>query len=235
MILSAPIFRLKRNARNLARRKKIALNLALDRIAVDEGFRSWGHLVSTLRAHRPETSVIAELEPGELLLIAARPGHGKTVFGLQLLAEASSRKCRSVFLSSEFSESGMRQSARDFGFEKLLGTGIELNFRDDLRADVVMDGLSGAPRGTVAVVDYLQVLDQRRTAPELSDQIEALKRFASDSGTRLIFLSQVHPAFESSDKRLPALADVRLPNPVDLSLFDKGCFLHSGEMAFHPI
>jgi len=44
MRLSVPIYQLKRRAKILARDEKIALHEALDRIAREEGFPSWGLL-----------------------------------------------------------------------------------------------------------------------------------------------------------------------------------------------
>ena len=41
MKLSAPVYRLKREARLLSRRGNIPLHKTLDRIAATEGFRSW--------------------------------------------------------------------------------------------------------------------------------------------------------------------------------------------------
>lgn len=35
--------------------------------------------------------------------------------------------------------------------------------------------LAGSPKGTVAMIDYLQNLDQRRSTPPLSEQVEVLK------------------------------------------------------------
>jgi len=46
MTLSAPIHQLKRRARLLSRRERIPLHAALDRIATDEGYRSWSLLVA---------------------------------------------------------------------------------------------------------------------------------------------------------------------------------------------
>ncbi len=36
----------------------------------------------------------------------------------------------------------------------------------------------------------------------------------------------------SSLKPCPDLGDVRLPNPLDLKLFDKSCFLNNGQIQF---
>ena len=46
MNLSAPIHQLKRKARLMSRAERIPLHAALDRIAVEEGYRSWSLLAA---------------------------------------------------------------------------------------------------------------------------------------------------------------------------------------------
>ena len=92
--------------------------------------------------------------------------------------------------------------------------------------------LRSAPRGTLAVIDYLQLLDQKRDNPELMVQIRALRSFARERGLVLVFISQVDRAFDPARKPFPDMGDIRLPNPLDLSLFDKACFLNKGEIRF---
>ena len=46
MPLSQPVFRLKREARLLARRESIPLHAALDRMAVAEGYKTWSLLIA---------------------------------------------------------------------------------------------------------------------------------------------------------------------------------------------
>lgn len=234
MKLSAPVYRLRRNARNLARCENISLSRALDRIARVEGFASWNLLASFYRNTSPSKRLLDLLQPGEMLLLAARPGHGKTRLGLELLDDASRQGLQAVFFSSEFSErdiAGVCPAVRKNGRGRI---GIETVLSDDLSATTVTASLSGDRGGPIAVVDYLQVLDQRRASAALSDQVETLKTFAGASGARLVVLSQVHRSYDPAQKDLPDWADVRLPNPVDLSLFDKGCFLHNGKLAVHP-
>jgi replicative DNA helicase len=232
MKLSAPLFRLKQQARQLAREAKLPLHVALDRVAVREGFRSWGHLSSVQPKAKPEAYVLNALEDGEMLLLAARPGQGKTVFGLRLIAEAAKNRTQAVFFSVECSLKDIKRRLPEQADKDLLRPdGIQIDLSEDLCADLIVDRLSNASRGTVAVVDYLQVLDQRRTAPELEQQIKTLKHFAARRGIRLVFLSQIHRSFDPERKRLPDFSDLRLPNPLDLSLFSKGCFLHEGQMA----
>ena len=118
MHLSAPVFHLKRQARLLARRENIPLHRALDRIATGEGFASWSLLASKLSETGPEKALFASLNPGDLVLIAARPGHGKTLMGLQIAVEAMKSGRRSVFFSLEYTETDMLARFRAIGVDR---------------------------------------------------------------------------------------------------------------------
>src|SRR5690606_32961190 len=96
----------------------------------------------------------------------------------------------------------------------------------------IIDQLAAAPAGTVVAIDYLQVLDQKRSNPPLGEQVAELKRFARERGVIIVFISQVDRSYDPAARPLPGLADIRLPNPLDLSLFSKTCFLHAGEVRF---
>jgi replicative DNA helicase len=233
MHLSAPIHQLKRKARLLSRAERIPLHAALDRIAGDEGYRSW----SLLAAKQPGmTSVRALwplLEPGDLVLIAGRPGQGKTLASLALLAEAMRSGRRGVFLTLEYTPADVLSRLRAIKIEPGEFTGLfDCDCSDAISADYIVARLAEAPRGTVAVIDYLQLLDQRRETPELALQVRTLKAFARERGLILVFISQIDRAYEGSGKPFPEIADVRLPNPLDLTLFDKACFVNRGEARF---
>ena len=64
------------------------------------------------------------------------------------------------------------------------------------------------------------------------DQVRALKAFARERGATLVFISQIDRSYDPSKKPCPDLEDVRLPNPLDLKLFDKTCFLNDGKVHF---
>ena len=82
-------------------------------------------------------------------------------------------------------------------------------------------------------VDYLQLLDQRRDKPNLTTQVRELKAFAEASRTVVICLSQIGRDFTLTSRVCPSMQDVRLPNPADLSPFQKACFLQGGKMQLH--
>lgn len=236
MRLSAPIYQLKRRAKLLARDEKIALHEALDRIAREEGFAGWSLLSSQLAMNSPSKAVLSRLAHGDLLLLGARPGHGKTLLGLQLLLDAVREGRKAVFFTLEYTEQETRQRIQSLdGNAHGLGDKLEIVTSDEICADYIIDHLSGSPRGTVVVIDYLQILDQQRSKPALSDQMLALRSFARDNGFVLGFISQIDRTFDPASKPLPDMQDIRLPNPVDMGFFTKACFLHNGEVRLQDV
>ena len=235
MMLSAPIFRLKRQARLLARERQIPIHQALDQVARREGFRTWSHLAASATLHRPARGILSQLNPGDLVLLGARPGHGKTLLGLGLLVEAARSGRRGFFFTLDYNEGDVLSRLRALGVDPNTITSFTLDTSDDICADHVIRRLSEAPGDTVAVIDYLQLLDQRRRNPDIADQIRALKIFASASGSIIVAISQIDCSFDLRAKPLPELSDVRLPNPLDLTLFDKTCFLHEGEVRLSAV
>jgi replicative DNA helicase len=233
MKLSAPIYRLKRQARLLARELAIPLHAALDRIARREGYRGWSHLAGALSGQAPARAIFARLAPADLLLLGARPGQGKTLLGLELAVEAARSGRRSFFFSLEENEAVVRDRLRALGGDTaaIAGT-LTIDTSDAICADYIINRLGAGDGGTVAVIDYLQLLDQKRSHPELAVQLDALRRFARTTGATIIAMSQIDRSFDRTGKALPDLSDVRLPNPVDLAIFTKTCFLHDGELLF---
>ncbi len=231
MKLSVPIHHLKRRAKLLHRREQIPLHAALDRIAAAEGYRSWSLLAARQPVASAATALNRRLEPGDLVLVAGRPGQGKTLVGLALAAEAARAGRRSAFFSLEYTPADVVERLRVLGFEN---TGLEVFFdldcSDAISAGYVGTALASAPFGTLAVIDYLQLLDQRRDTPELSRQVRDLKAMARERGLIIVLLSQVDRSYDPAAKPFPDITDIRLPNPVDLRLFDKRCFLNGGDI-----
>lgn len=233
MRLSAPVHQLKRKARLLSRTDNIPLHAALDRIAAQEGFVAWSLLVARVSSATPVAKLFAQLSAGDLVLVGARPGQGKTLMSLRLAVEAMKSSHRSVFFSLEYNEKEVLDRFRAIGAERADFDGLfEFDNSDDISADYIIRKLVVAPRSTLVVIDYLQLLDQKREHPELMVQVRALQSFARDRGLIFVFISQIDRSYDPSVKPCPDLDDVRLPNPVDLGLFSKTCFLNNGDVRF---
>ncbi|PYE29457.1 DnaB helicase-like protein [Rhizobium sp. PP-CC-3A-592] len=233
MKLSMPIHSLKRRAKSLARDEDIALHAALDKIAREEGFPRWGLLSARLGASGPARKILPALRGGDLLLLGARPGQGKTSLGLQLLLEASKVGRRSVFFTLEYTAGETRERLASLqGPESEPRQDAEVFASDDICADFIIGHLRNAASGTIAVIDYLQILDQNRSSPEISIQMRLLQSFASGAGVTLAFISQIDRSYDPKLKPLPDIQDIRLPNPFDTGIFSKTCFLNGGNALF---
>jgi|SRR5882762_1102830 replicative DNA helicase len=229
MKLSAPIYHLKRKAKLLSREKKIPLHEALDRIAAEEGFRHWSLLSARAAAATTASKLFAQFRPGDVALIGARPGHGKTLMGVEILVEAMKAGHRAAFFTLESTEKDVGDLFRAVGVDMVeFASRFDLDTSDAISADLIMKRLMAVPAGTTVVIDYLQLLDQQRHKPALAEQVQTLKAFAREKGLVVIFLSQIDRSYDSSLKPCPDLQDLRLPNPLDVTVFSKTCFLHEG-------
>ena len=233
MRLSAPIFKLKQEAKQTARNHGIALHMAQDKIAIREGFNSWSHLsasTNTKAQDRPAIQILSKLSPGMMLLLGARPGHGKTRLGLELAAKAASAGQPAYFFTLDYNEPDIEWHFDQLGLNRPAKLVIDTS--DNICASHVIERLAQANEPALAVIDYMQLLDQRRRTPELGEQLQALSAMSRASGAIIVLISQIDRRFEMSGASMPGLSDVRLPNPADLSLFDMACFLHDGALSF---
>lgn len=235
MKLSVPIYQLKRKAKLLARIDDIPLHQALDRIAREQGYTGWSLLAAQHEQPPSATSVLSRLTEGDLVLLGARPGHGKTMLGLRLLLDAVREDRTATFFTLEYTEQESRRRIHSLSGGTELGDKVEIVTSDEISADYIMRHMSDSPCGAVAVIDYLQILDQKRSKPALSEQVPVLRDFARSTGVVLAFISQVDRSFDPDMKALPDMKDIRLPNPIDLKLFTKACFLHDGEARFQEV
>ncbi len=231
MKLSAPISVLKQQAKALSRKEGIPLHQALDQVASREGFRAWSLLSARATPQNPAQALLAQLRPGELVLLGSRPGQGKTLLSLELAILAMKHGNRAAFFSLDYTPADVS------GRFQLLGENLgEFQDRflfddsDKICADYIVAQLASASPRTLVIVDYLQLLDQKRENPELMQQVQRLKTFARERQVIVLCLSQIDRKYEAANREFPEIDDVRLPNPLDLSLFDRTCFLHQGKM-----
>lgn len=231
MRLSSPIYKLKRQAKLLVRETDIRLHEALNQIAEKEGFKDWSHLASNCSKATPAKEILNQLGSGDMVLIGARPGHGKTLLGLELAALAEKTNRTGYVFTFEYNETDVWDQLEKLGCDtKRFDRPVVVDTSDNICAAHIIERLSTTDDSSLVVVDYLQLLDQKRNNPPLEEQVRALKKLAAAKDAIIVVMSQIHRAFDLSDEGMPSMDDIRLPNPVDLSLFDKRCFLNDGDI-----
>jgi hypothetical protein len=230
---------LKRRARELQRSQGLARCAALDHIAREHGYVSWSLLAAKAgpqpsRRAAGAGPLLQRLRPGESLLLGSRPGQGKTARAIALVSHVLRRglPCWFFSLANDPTDVAALFTASGEPYPSPSGA-FAFHHSDELCAARILEHLHGqvAPRSLI-VVDYLQLLDQRRSAPELQQQVEQLTAFARQSGCSFVFLSQLRSELDAQ-RRAPRPSDVRLPNPLDLRLFDRLLLLQGGEARWH--
>lgn len=193
-----------------------------------EGYSTWSLLVA--RTAPLERDLFDGLEPGDLVLVGARPGHGKTLCAVELLA-SSLRRCGQGWFFA------LQNDAFDIGgtFDRLgerrgaFGDACVFEHSDEICAQHIIERVGGSvSKRAVVVIDYLQLLDQRRKSPRLQQQVSDLATFAQRTGCIVVLISQIRSGFDSKARRLPAIGDIRLLDDLDTSIFSKLVFLHEG-------
>jgi len=190
-------------------------------------------LASSTALPRPAAKLLAALEPGDLLLLGARPGQGKTLLGIELAATAALNGGNGFFFTLEYTNDDVQRNMRLLGLDRqATAKSFVVDTSDEICASRIVSRLGRTEGPVIATVDYLQILDQRRSNPDLAAQVRELKAFATGTGSIIVMVSQIDRRFDTLAKPLPDIADIRLPNPIDLSLFTKSCFLHDGQLRF---
>jgi len=228
MRISQPIYKLKQRAKRQSKDNNQPLNAALNQVAHNEGFKSWGHLSSVWSQGDHAQRVLSTLGAGDLLLLGARPGHGKTLLALNVAVQAQKAGRNAQVFTLDYTEQDVRRRYEALGVTEDDIAGLHIDTSDNIHAGYIVDEVSREP--ALIVIDYLQLLDQKRTHPPLQTQIETLQVFVKHTNAICIVLTQIDRFFDLSGRDMPTLQDVRETNPLDLSLFDKACFLHQGRM-----
>ena len=233
MKLSAPIYVLKQQAKILSRQEGIPLHQALDRIANREGFTAWSLLSAkvTPTVQKPVSTLLAQLRSGDLVLLGSRRGQGKTRLSIELSIQMMRQGNQAAFFTLDFTALEVAHCFKALGEDmNAFLNRFLVDESDQICAEYILSRLASAPANTLVVIDYLQLLDQKRENPDLTSQVQQLRNFARERQLIILCLSQIDRRYDPADRPCPGIDDVRLPNPLDLSLFDKTCFLQQDTM-----
>jgi len=226
--LSASIPVLKSRARKLRRAEQIPLHQALDRVAAAEGYSSWSLLAAKTAAR--ESDLFDQLEPGELVLIAARPGQGKTLCAVELLIASLRHRQQGWFFALQNDAPPIDAYFEALGEQRSTFEAFEFEHSDAIDAAYIAQKVGAAvTEKAVVVIDHLQLLDQRRRSPPLHQQMAELRDLARRTRSVIVAISQIRSAFDAEAARFPSVADVRLLDELDLGLFDRMVFMHEGK------
>lgn len=172
---------------------------------------------------------------GEITLLAARPGHGKTSYTVQLVMNWSKLGYKVVFFSLEMPTAKlihkmMSNESRITGHklrtgrmsdaekERLTKTAEDfvLKFKDNLLLydDVYtvreMETIIAKHKPDVVVVDFIQLvqMDQSAMRTEIFKVMTQFKRMAKEYYLNMFCLSQLNRNVESRDDPIPRLSDL---------------------------
>ena len=231
MYLSEPIHALKSKAKKLKKETGITSVQALDQIARQEGFNSWSLLSSRKDLFFPQcyNDILNYFNNGDVVLIGARPGLGKTTFTIGLFVKAIQKMTIPNYFFS-LSEIHNDVVKRINYYDKDLipdNKFFILNYSNDISADYIIRFTENTVKeGSLIIIDYLQLLDEKRKNPPLQKQMENLKQYAKDKKCIIILISQISRELEYKKEKIPTIKDIRLPNPLDLSLINKILLLY---------
>lgn len=226
MTLSAPIYALKSQAKSLKKSTGISHAQALNTLAQKEGYATWSLLLAKNKEIFPNTysEILPLLNAGDLVLIGARPRIGKTIFMMGLAAQANTEKRAAVYIFTlvERAENIRKRLSRSTKKMDADAVICEIDCSDNIHADYIINSTEKTIQpGSFVLIDYLQVLDEKRTNPSLQEQINKLKYFAKTKRCIIILTSQIKRDIEDRPQQKPHIKDIRLPNPLDMQCFNK--------------
>ncbi len=185
--------------------------------------------------------------PGEMIVIGARPSHGKSLFALQSLDEAASHGLPGLIISEEMGAASlagrMVSSITTIPSEEWMKETDRLRFdaREHFteRAPIVIaekcQSASGAEKAIatavrkhgikIVAVDYAQLLkgDGDVEHERIGDVSRRMKAMATKYDLIVLLLAQLNRGIEQRENAVPGLADLRgsgsLEQDADIVLF----------------
>jgi len=186
------------------------------------------------RALRPQVVIstgIADVDaalrggyrPNQLIVVAGRPGMGKTAYALGLLEGAAAQSHPCLMFSLEMdAEEIVERAAADT--ERLVRMERAPIYFEDQIFD--LEGICATIRRSVArnhvrlvVIDYLTLIETTDRNAKVHEKVEKitrqLKRVARQQGVAIVLLSQLNRDLEKRDDKRPKLSDLRSSGAIE--------------------
>lgn len=179
------------------------------------------------------------IAPGELCVIGARPGHGKTLFALQWALEAARKRHGCLFVSEEMqhhelAKRAMRQATGngenvwrdqwDASFAEMVDYFANRSRVLVLDSGRTIDRIDSAIRQAVdhygvkfVVVDYLQRIQAKGSSPyeRVTEVSLRLKEIALDTSVAIVALAQIAREAEKGETGVPKMYHLRESGQIE--------------------
>ncbi len=184
-------------------------------------------------------------EFGEMIMIAARPSHGKSAIALQMIAQLTQDGIPCAFFSEEMSTLMVGKRTIQFvspvpetlwaSQRQVVEHQVDDHFGRRAECQIITDchtvervcdevRLLAAEGIKAVVVDYVQLLSSQGSRYEtVTANSVALRKVCSETGVLMIVLAQMSRAIEGREKFIPKTSDLResgqLEQDADVLLF----------------
>lgn len=186
-----------------------------------------------------------QAETGQMIVIAGRPGMGKTALATNMMSELINHSTQVALISLEMRRAEVfkrivdrmliePQMTQEVALELLEPNLDEFDIRDDVRSDVenieLEIGRQADAGKKVVIVDYLQLITSRGVSryEQVSDISRRLKLAAMKHDILLVALAQLNRSKAGEKNNRPQLTDLRDSGSIEQDA-DKVILLHSDD------
>ena len=204
-----------------------AIKVSLETFTSNQANLNKGTLTGVTTGSETIDKMIGRLQPGNLLIVAARPAMGKTAFALNIAESAATEGDNVVIVSLEMAPRELvnrliiRNSA---GIRSDVLKNVEATDEETMEIHRVAGKMQKLPklknRGKIdlLILDYLQLMSGSKSQnreQEISEISRAMKNLATELNIPVIALSQLNRALEARQDKRPMMSDLRESGAIE--------------------